>query len=76
MNTSISARELFDQLQNSLGLRWLAGRSGKDIRTDRNEVTSKRPSLAGYLNVIHPNKMPANAGLIWLRLLNRAPWLW
>ena len=55
MNTSISARELFDQLQHSLGLRWLAGRAGKDVCTDRNEVTSKRPSLAGYLNVIYPN---------------------
>ena len=57
MNTSISARELFDQLQQTLALRWLAGKSGKDVRTDRNEVTSKRPSLAGYLNVIHPNKV-------------------
>lgn len=72
MNTSISARELFDQLQNSLGLRWLAGRSGKDIRTDRNEVTSKRPSLAGYLNVIHPNKVQilGVAELAWLDALD------
>ncbi|MEY2866104.1 MAG: hypothetical protein RIQ43_130, partial [Pseudomonadota bacterium] len=29
MNTSISARELFDQLQQTLALRWLAGKSGK-----------------------------------------------
>ena len=77
MNTSISAQELFDQLQHSLGLRWLAGRSGKDIRTDRNEVTSKRPSLAGYLNVIHPNKVQilGLAELAWLdRLDARLRW--
>ncbi len=72
MNTSISARELFNQLQSSLGLRWLAGRSGKDIRTDRNEITSKRPSLAGYLNVIHPNKVQilGLAELAWLDALD------
>jgi HPr kinase/phosphorylase len=77
MNTSISARELFEQLQQSLGLRWLAGRSGKDIRTDRNEFTSKRPSLAGYLNVIHPNKVQilGLAELAWLdRLDARLRW--
>ncbi len=77
MNTSISARELFGQLQQSLGLRWLAGRLGKDIRTDRNEITSKRPSLAGYLNVIHPNKVQilGIAELAWLdRLDARVRW--
>jgi HPr kinase/phosphorylase len=77
MNTSISARELFNQLQTSLNLRWLAGRSGKDIRTDRNELTSKRPSLAGYLNVIHPNKVQVfgMAELAWLdRLDARQRW--
>ena len=77
MNTSISAKELFEQLQNSLELRWLAGRSGKDARTDRNEVTSKRPSLAGYLNVIHPNKVQilGVAELAWLdRLDARLRW--
>ena len=77
MNTSISARELFDQLQQSLGLRWLAGRLGKDIRTDRNEITSKRPSLSGYLNVIHPNKVQilGIAELAWLdRLDARVRW--
>jgi serine kinase of HPr protein (carbohydrate metabolism regulator) len=75
MNTSISARELFDQLQQTLALRWLAGKSGKDVRTDRNEVTSKRPSLAGYLNVIHPNKVQVLglAELAWLDRLD-APW--
>lgn len=68
MNSSISARELFEQLQQSLALRWLAGKSGKDVRTDRNEITSKRPSLAGYLNVIHPNKVQilGLAELAWL----------
>ena len=77
MNTSISAQELFEQLQNSLGLRWLSGRSGKDVRTDRDEVTSKRPSLAGYLNVIHPNKVQilGIAELAWLdRLDARFRW--
>jgi HPr kinase/phosphorylase len=77
MNTSISARELFDSLQQSLALRWLAGKSGKDTRTDRNEVTSKRPSLAGYLNVIHPNKVQilGLAELAWLdRLDARIRW--
>lgn len=77
MNTSISARELFDQLQQPLALRWIAGRAGKDVRTDRNEITSKRPSLAGYLNVIHPNKVQilGLAELVWLdRLDARLRW--
>lgn len=77
MNSSISVRELFDSLQQSLALRWLAGKSGKDTRTDRDEVTSKRPSLAGYLNVIHPNKVQilGLAELAWLdRLDARVRW--
>ena len=57
MNASISARELFDQQVERLGLRWLAGRSGADRRLEAVETVARRPSLAGYLNTIYPNKV-------------------
>src|SRR4249919_1848589 len=69
MRNRISARELYDQLQERLGLRWLtAGQHGGERTLERGEQMSRRPSLAGYLNLIHPNKVQivGSAELAWL----------
>lgn len=62
------AGELFEQLCERLELRWLSGRRGAPRQLERGEHLSRRPSLAGYLNVIHPNKVQiiGSAELAWL----------
>lgn len=57
MDARISARELFDQMQQRLGLRWLAGQRGERREIEPGEHLARRPSLAGYLNTIHANKV-------------------
>lgn len=57
MDARISARELFDQLQGRLGLRWIGGQRGERREIEPGEHLSRRPSLAGYLNTIHANKV-------------------
>ncbi len=53
----ISARELFDQLEKRLGLRWVAGQRGEQRVLESGEHLQRRPALAGYLNTIHANKV-------------------
>ncbi|MFY2762976.1 HPr(Ser) kinase/phosphatase [Arenimonas sp. MALMAid1274] len=64
----LRARELFQELGERLQLRWLAGQKGGERVIERGEHLSRRPSLAGYLNVIHPNKVQivGSAELAWL----------
>ena len=64
----LRARELFEELGERLELRWLAGQRGGERVLERGEHLSRRPSLAGYLNVIHPNKVQiiGSAELSWL----------
>ena len=57
MADRLRARELFDELRERLELRWLGGQRGGERVIERGEHLSRRPSLAGYLNVIHPNKV-------------------
>ena len=57
MNARISARELFDQLAERLSLRWIAGERGGERVLESVETVARRPSLAGYLNAIYPNKV-------------------
>lgn len=57
MDARISARELFEQLQQRLGLRWIAGQRGERREIEPGEHLARRPSLAGYLNTIHANKV-------------------
>ena len=73
MRNRISARELFDQLHERLALRWLtSGQRGGERTLGRGEQLTRRPSLAGYLNVIHPNKVQiiGAAELAWLDTLD------
>lgn len=55
--TRITARELFDQLEQRLGLRWLAGHHGENRVLESVSHLARRPALAGYLNTIHANKV-------------------
>ncbi len=57
MKQSLTARELFDQQHERLGLRWLAGQPGAARVLEAVETNARRPSLAGYLNIIYPNKV-------------------
>jgi len=57
MDERISAMELYDQLVERLGLRWLAGRQGQGRILESVQTVARRPSLAGYLNTIYPNKV-------------------
>ncbi|MDR1076962.1 MAG: HPr(Ser) kinase/phosphatase [Xanthomonadaceae bacterium] len=73
--TRITARELFDQLQDKLVLRWLGGQKGGNREIDAGDTNARRPSLAGYLNVIYPNKVQilGSEELAWLDSLEPQP---
>ena len=54
----ITAAELFEKQQDRLELRWLAGqRDGARRVLEAVETVARRPSLAGYLNAIYPNRV-------------------
>ena len=77
MADRLRARELFEELGERLELRWLGGQRGGERLIERGEHLSRRPSLAGYLNVIHPNKVQiiGAAELAWLDgLVARQRW--
>jgi HPr kinase/phosphorylase len=77
MKAKISARELFDQQRERLGLRWLAGQGGENRVLESVETVARRPSLAGYLNRIYPNKVQilGSEELAWLdELDSRQRW--
>ncbi len=57
MASRITARELFEQVKDRLGLRWVAGQRGEKRVLESGEHLSRRPSMAGYLNTIYPNKV-------------------
>lgn len=72
MSGRITARELFDALGERLQLHWLAGQAGAERMLDRDEHGDRRPSLAGYLNIIYPHKVQILGGeeLAWLDALD------
>ena len=72
MNTSITARELFDQQKDKLAVRWLAGQKGDKRVLESGDTVSRRPSLAGYLNAVYPNKVQilGTEELTWLDSLD------
>jgi len=51
----LTARKLFETLQERLDLQWIAGRESDTILSE--DDLSERPALAGYLNLIHPNRV-------------------
>jgi len=54
---ALSPRELFDQVGERLGLRWVGGHSGAERRIDADSRRKSRPALVGYLNLIYPNQV-------------------
>ena len=54
---SLTASTFYDELQERLGLQWIVGSGkGKDRSVSDHDLTA-RPALAGFLNLIHPNKV-------------------
>ena len=72
MTAHISANELFEQQRERLGLRWLAGQNGENRVLEAVDTVARRPSLAGYLNAIYPNKVQilGSEELSWLDVLD------
>lgn len=69
----ITAEELFSSQQERLALRWLAGQRGAAERMlEAVDTVARRPSLAGYLNAIYPNKVQilGSEELEWLDKLD------
>ena len=57
MTNSLTAQDLFDDLHEKLGLQWVAGAgAAPDYFVSAGDLTA-RPVLAGFLNIIHPNKV-------------------
>ncbi|KAB8316090.1 HPr(Ser) kinase/phosphatase [Tolypothrix campylonemoides VB511288] len=65
---SITAGELYEQQRERLALRWLAGQQGESRVLEAVETVARRPSLAGYLNIIYPNRVQilGTEELTWL----------
>ncbi|HZF98320.1 MAG TPA: HPr(Ser) kinase/phosphatase, partial [Pseudoxanthomonas sp.] len=63
---------LFDQQRERLQLRWLAGQKGATRVLESVDTIARRPSLAGYLNTIYPNKVQilGTEELAWLDSLD------
>jgi len=72
VNARVSARELFDQLRELLDLRWVAGERGEGRILESVQTVARRPSLAGYLNKIYPNKVQilGTEELAWMDTLD------
>lgn len=54
---SITARNLFNELQDRLQLHWLAGPPGDEGYSISRDDLTVRPAAVGFLNLIHPNKV-------------------
>ena len=53
----LTARELFDRVKERLAMAWVAGEQGEKRAIALADKHARRPSLAGYLNIIYPNKL-------------------
>lgn len=57
MTRSVTARALFDDLHKKLELRWISGGEGQNELEISTDDLSIRPAMAGFLNLIHPNRI-------------------
>lgn len=57
MARTLTAEDLYEQLHERLDLNWLAGRGNGNTTVLSESDMSSRPALAGYLNLIHPNRV-------------------
>lgn len=62
MARSLTARKLFDDLQERLGLDWVSGDESDTAPSVSSVDLTDRPALAGFLNVIHHNKVQVLGG--------------
>ncbi len=71
-HASVTAGEIFERQKDRLQLRWAAGRSGAFRIIESTDSKSRRPSLAGYLNIIYPNRVQilGTEELAWLDSLD------
>lgn len=53
----ITARQLFEKVNERLALRWVAGVRGEGRMLEPSAGRERRPSLVGYLNLIYPNRV-------------------
>lgn len=51
----VNIRQLFEDKQERIELRWVAGADGADKILDSEQVNSSDKGLIGHLNLIHPN---------------------
>jgi HPr kinase/phosphorylase len=72
LNASITAADLFEQMRERLDLSWIAGQRGEPRVLEAVDTVARRPSLAGYLNTIYPNKVQilGTEELAWLDALD------
>ncbi len=72
MNASITAADLFEQMRDRLDLHWIGGQGGESRMLEAVDTVARRPSLAGYLNTIYPNKVQilGTEELSWLDSLD------
>jgi HPr kinase/phosphorylase len=54
---SITARKLFDDLQDRLELHWVSESTEPAENSISSDDLTSRPAMAGFLNLIHPNKV-------------------
>ena len=57
MTRSLTAHELFDEVRTRLDMSWDGTHEGGERKIEIAERRQRRPSLVGYLNLIHPNKV-------------------
>ncbi|MBT8049260.1 MAG: HPr(Ser) kinase/phosphatase [Xanthomonadales bacterium] len=57
MTRSITARSLYDDLHERLKLQWIAGESDPSGYSISPDDLTTRPAVAGFLNLIHPNRI-------------------
>lgn len=57
MVRSVSASEIFDALADRFSVAWAAGEDGGTRTLQTLQHQDLRPSLAGFLNLIHPNNV-------------------
>ena len=62
MVRSVTARNLFDELQERLQLEWVSGDDSDSAPSVSADELSDRPALAGFLNLIHHNKVQVLGG--------------
>ena len=54
---SITALTLFADLQDRLNLQWISGAEDDSVGFLSSEDLTSRPAMAGFLNIIHPNRV-------------------